>query len=378
MTQEAIDRSFMAKAIELARSGWYTTMPNPRVGCLIVDVNGHIVGKGWHEKAGEPHAEVHALRMAGIKAKGATAYVTLEPCSYFGRTPPCAEALKAAGVARVVAAIEDDNPAVSGKGMALLQEAGIETRSGVLADEARALNEGFFKRMSTGMPLVRAKLAMSLDGRTAMASGESQWITGPKARSEVQKLRAQSCAIITGVGSILHDNSSLTVRPDELGLANAEAICKRQPLRVVLDSTLQTPVDANVISGPGHCLIVTTSQYCSEKKAQLEQAGAELLVLDNDEDITSGRVNLPALLAELGSRECNEVLLETGAQLAGSMMAENLIDELVVFMAPVLMGSAARPLLNLPLHSMSEKKELVIKDIRAIGNDWKITARPLS
>ncbi|WP_257296005.1 bifunctional diaminohydroxyphosphoribosylaminopyrimidine deaminase/5-amino-6-(5-phosphoribosylamino)uracil reductase RibD [Endozoicomonas sp. YOMI1] len=368
----------MAKAIQLARSGWYTTMPNPRVGCLIVDVNGHIVGEGWHEKAGEPHAEVHALCMAGIKAKGATAYVTLEPCSHFGRTPPCAEALKAAGIARVVAAIQDANSSVSGKGMALLQEAGIETRSGVLADEARALNEGFFKRMSTGMPLVRAKLAMSLDGRTAMASGESQWITGPRARSEVQKLRAQSCAIITGVGSILHDNSSLTVRPDELGLANAEAICKRQPLRVVLDSTLQTPVDAKVISGPGHCLIVTTSQCCPEKKALLEQAGAEVLMLDNDEGITAGRVNLPALLAELGRRECNEVLLETGAQLAGSMMAENLIDELVVFMAPVLMGSAARPLLNLPLQSMSEKKELVIKDIRAIGNDWKITARPLS
>nr|WP_257284001.1 bifunctional diaminohydroxyphosphoribosylaminopyrimidine deaminase/5-amino-6-(5-phosphoribosylamino)uracil reductase RibD [Endozoicomonas sp. SESOKO1] len=365
----------MAKAIELARSGWYTTMPNPRVGCVIVDVNGHIVGKGWHEKAGEPHAEVHALRMAGMKAKGATAYVTLEPCSHFGRTPPCAEALKAAGVARVVAAIQDANPAVSGKGMALLQAAGIETLSGVLEEEARVLNEGFFKRMSTGMPLVRAKLAMSLDGRTAMASGESQWITGPMARSEVQKLRAQSCAIITGVGSILLDNSSLTVRPDELGLADAEAICQRQPLRVVLDSTLRTPVNARVISGPGHCLIVTTSQCCPEKKALLEQAGAEVLVLDND--ITAGRVSLPALLAELGRRECNEVLLETGAQLAGSMIAENLIDELMVFMAPVLMGSEARPLLDLPLHLMSEKTELVINDIRAIGNDWKITARPI-
>ncbi|WP_373691021.1 bifunctional diaminohydroxyphosphoribosylaminopyrimidine deaminase/5-amino-6-(5-phosphoribosylamino)uracil reductase RibD [Endozoicomonas sp. ONNA2] len=366
----------MAKAIELARSGWYTTMPNPRVGCVIIDVNGHIVGEGWHERAGGPHAEEKALRMAGMRAKGATVYVTLEPCNHIGRTPPCTEALKAAGVARVVAAVEDVNPSVSGKGMAMLQAAGIETLFGVLEDEARALNEGFFKRMSSRMPLVRAKLAMSLDGRTAMASGESQWITGPMARSEVQKLRAQSCAIITGVGSILHDNSSLTVRPDELGLANAAAICKRQPLRVVLDSTLQTPIDAKVISGPGHCLIVTTAQCCPEKKALLEQAGAEILLLDNAGQITAGRVNLPALLAELGRRECNEVLLETGAQLAGSMMAENLIDELVVFMAPVLLGSEARPLLNLPLHRMSEKKELVIKDIRAIGNDWKITARP--
>ncbi len=378
MTQEAIDRGFMAKAIELARSGWYTTMPNPRVGCVIVDANGHIVGEGWHEKAGEPHAEVHALRMAGMKAKGATAYVTLEPCSHFGRTPPCAEALKAAGIARVVAAIQDVNPSVAGKRMAMLQKAGIETRSGVLEHEARALNEGFFKRMSTGIPLVRAKLAMSLDGRTAMASGESQWITGPMARSEVQKLRAQSCAIITGVGSILKDNSSLTVRPSELGLANAEEICKRQPLRVVLDSTLQTPVDANVVSGSGNCLIVTTSQFCPEKKALLQQAGAEVLVLDNAEGITDDRVCLPALLAELGRRECNEVLLETGAQLAGSMMTENLIDELVVFMAPVLMGSEARPLFNLPLHSMAEKKEVVIKDIRAVGDDWKITVRPIS
>ena len=378
MSLEANDSRFMAKAIQLARSGWYTTMPNPRVGCVIVNANGQIVGEGWHERAGEPHAEVHALRMAGTQARGATAYVTLEPCSHFGRTPPCAEALKAAGITRVVAAIQDVNPSVSGKGIAMLQKAGIETRSGVLEDEARTLNEGFFKRMSTGIPLVRAKLAMSLDGRTAMASGESQWITGPMARSEVQKLRAQSCAIITGVGSILKDNSSLTVRPSELGLANAEEICKRQPLRVVLDSTLQTPIDAKVVSGRGNCLIVTTPQCCPEKKAQLEQAGAEVLVLDNAEDTTGGRVCLPALLAELGHRECNEVLLETGAQLAGSMLAENLIDELIVFMAPVLMGSEARPLFNLPLHSMTEKKEVVIKDIRAVGDDWKITVRPIS
>lgn len=377
MTQEATDRRFMARAVELARLGWYTTMPNPRVGCVIVDINGQVIGEGWHKRAGEPHAEVHALRVAGSRAKGATAYVTLEPCCHFGRTPPCAEALKAAGIARVVAALQDANPSVSGKGMAMLQKAGIETQSGVLEAEARSLNEGFFKRMSTGMPLVRAKLAMSLDGRTAMASGESQWITGPMARSEVQKLRAQSCAVITGVGSILKDNSSLTVRPSELNLANAEEICKRQPLRVVLDSTLKTPVDAKVISGPGNCLIVTTSRFCSEKKALLEQAGAEVLILDNAEDITDGRVGLPALLAELGHRKCNEVLLEAGAQLAGSMMTEDLIDLLIIFMAPALMGSEAKPLLNLPLDTMSKKKKVVIKDIRAIGDDWKITARPI-
>lgn len=377
MTPEAIDNYYMARAIELARSGWYTTMPNPRVGCVIVDGNSQIVGEGWHERAGEPHAEVHALRMAGTRAKGATAYVTLEPCSHFGRTPPCAEALKTAGIARVVAAVKDVNPAVAGKGMATLQEAGIETRSGVLEEEAKALNEGFFKRMSSGLPLVRAKLAMSMDGRTAMASGESQWITGPMARSEVQKLRAQSGAIITGVGSILKDNASLTVRPDELGLANAEDICKRQPLRVVLDSTLKTPIDAKVISGLGQCLIITTSQHSPGKKTQLEQAGAEVLILENADNKPDDKVNLKAVLKELGRRECNEVLLETGAQLAGSMISENLIDELIVFMAPVLMGSKARPLFNLPLHNMSEKKKLVIKDIRAVGDDWKITARPV-
>ncbi len=269
------------------------------------------------------------------------------------------------------------NPAVASKGMAILQEAGIETRSGVLEEEAKALNEGFFKRMSSGLPLVRAKLAMSMDGRTAMASGESQWITGPMARSEVQKLRAQSGAIITGVGSILKDNASLTVRPDELGLANAEGICKHQPLRVVLDSTLKTPIDAKVISGLGQCLIITTSQHSPGKKAQLEQAGAEVLILENTDNNTDDKVDLKAVLKELGRRECNEVLLETGAQLAGSMISENLIDELIVFMAPVLMGSEARPLFSLPLHSMSEKKKLVIKDIRAVGDDWKITARPV-
>ena len=367
MTPEAADCHFMARAIELARRGWYTTMPNPRVGCVIVN-NGAIVGEGWHERAGEAHAEVHALHAAGSSAKGGTAYVTLEPCSHFGRTPPCAEALKAAGVARVVVAMQDNNPAVSGGGITILRAAGIATSCGVLQEEARSLNEGFFKRMATGTPLVRAKLAMSLDGRTAMASGESQWITGAPARSEVQRLRAQSCAIVTGVGSILKDNSSLTVREPRLAGT-------RQPLRVVLDSQLQTPVGAKVISGPGQCLIVTTARGDDAgKKSQLEQAGAEVLVV---EQTPEQRVSLRAVLAELGRRQCNEVLLETGARLAGAMLAESLVDELVVFMAPVLMGSAAKPLFHLPLQGMAEKHHLAIKDIRAVGDDWKITARPL-
>lgn len=367
MTPEAVDCHFMARAVELARRGWYTTMPNPRVGCVIVS-NGIIVGEGWHERAGEPHAEVHALRMAGARAKGGTAYVTLEPCSHFGRTPPCAEALKAAGIARVVAAMQDNNPAVAGAGMAMLRAAGIATACGLLQGEAYALNEGFFKRMATGIPLVRAKLAMSLDGRTAMASGESQWITGAPARQQVQQLRAQSCAIVTGVGSILKDNSSLTVR--EPGLAGG-----RQPLRVVLDSQLQTPVAANVVSGPGPCLIVTTARGDAQKKLQLEQAGAEVLVV---EQTPGQQVNLRTVLAELGRRQCNEVLLETGAHLAGAMLSENLLDELIVFMAPILMGSSARPLFDLPLQSMADKHRLEISDIRAVGDDWKITARPLA
>ena len=374
MTPDAKDHFFMAKAITLARLGWYTTMPNPRVGCVIVDDNDHIVGEGWHKKAGQPHAEIEALRNAGDKAKGATAYVTLEPCSHVGRTPPCTEALISAGISRVIAALLDVNPLVSGKGMAALHASGITTQHGILKDEAEALNEGFFKRMSSGFPLVRAKMAMSMDGRTAMASGESQWITGSEARSHVQRLRAQSCAIITGVGSILADNSSLTVRPSELGLSHADEICKRQPLRVILDSTLRTPVDANVILSSGQCLIVTTSECNQEKKASLEQAGAEVLILETG--VTKGQISLRAVLAELGQRECNEVLLETGSKLAGYAMSENLIDELIIFMAPILMGSDARPLFDFPLYRMSDKRKLIIKEIRAVGEDWKITARP--
>ena len=384
MAQQANDARYMARAITLARRGWYTTMPNPRVGCVIVDTAGDIVGEGWHERAGEPHAEVHALRMAGEKAKGSTAYVTLEPCSHFGRTPPCAEALVNAGVARVVAAIKDTNPLVSGQGLGRLKAAGIEVRSGVLESEALQLNEGFFQRMSTGRPRVRMKLAMSLDGRTAMASGESQWITGPQARSEVQRLRAQSGAVITGVGSILHDNSSLTVRVDELGLNGTEAwnnaahIAQRQPLRVVVDSTLKTPVDANIITGDGHCLIATTDQHNPLKKQALEDAGAEVMVFPTSALPTSqkGDVSLPALLDELGKRECNDVLVETGAKLAGSMMQAQLVDELITFVAPTLMGSSARPLLSLPFDAMAQKLNLQIVDIRAVGNDWKITSRP--
>ena len=367
----AKDHEYMAHALRLARKGLYSTMPNPRVGCVIVR-NGVIVGEGFHEKAGEPHAEIHALREAGEKAEGATAYVTLEPCSHFGQTPPCAAALVEAKVGRVVTAMVDPNPSVSGRGLKMLEEAGIETLAGVLEAEARALNPGFIKRMEAGRPYVRTKLAMSLDGRTAMASGESQWITGPDARSEVQKMRAESCAIITGVGSILQDNSSLTVRASELGLENAEAIASRQPLRVVLDAHLQIPTSAKVISGEGRCLVVCAVDADHDKVRLIREAGAEVLQLDSH----NGQINIEQLLEHLAQSEVNQVLLETGATLAGSFLEQNLIDELVVFMAPVLMGSSARPLLNLPVEQMSDKVALTIKEIRPVGNDWKITAVP--
>ena len=379
----AAAHQFMAQALHLARRGIYTTMPNPRVGCVIVDSTGEIIGEGWHERAGEPHAEIHALNravekeggkpLAGRKPlAGATVYVTLEPCSHYGRTQPCAEALIKAGVSKVVAAVLDNNPLVAGRGFKMLEEAGIETAHGLMAEEAIIINEGFFKQMSTGLPFVRAKLAMSMDGRTAMKSGESQWITGSDARTVVQQLRAQSCAIVTGVGSILLDDSSLTVRAKELNLPDAETICQHQPLRVVLDSQLQTPASAKVIHGTGPCLIITTAQACKDRKRTLEAAGAEILVQPG----TLDKIDLKIMLEALGKRQCKNVLLETGATLAGAMMTENLIDELVVFMAPVLMGSDARPLLNMPLHTMAEKHSLDILDIRAVGNDWKITTRP--
>ncbi len=367
----ANDHKWMAQALRLAGKGTFSTMPNPRVGCVIVR-DGEVVGEGFHERAGEPHAEVHALKEAREKAVGATAYVTLEPCSYHGRTPPCASALIEAKVARVVAAMEDPNPSVSGRGMKMLSEAGIETLSGVLEAEAKALNPGFIKRMEAGRPFVRAKLAMSLDGRTAMASGESQWITGPDARSQVQQMRAESCAIISGVGSILQDDSSLTVRSSELGLENADEIVKRQPLRVVLDAHLQTPTAAKIISGEGNCLVVCAVDADHDKVRLIRDAGAEVLQMDSHE----GKINIEQLLEHLAQREINQVLLETGATLAGAFLEQGFIDELVVFMAPVLMGSSARPLLNLPIEQMSDKVALTIKEIRSVGNDWKIIAVP--
>jgi diaminohydroxyphosphoribosylaminopyrimidine deaminase/5-amino-6-(5-phosphoribosylamino)uracil reductase len=365
-----VDFDFMAQAFRLAERGLYTTMPNPRVGCVLVK-DGQVIAEGWHLRAGEGHAEVNALRAAGESARGATAYVSLEPCNHTGRTGPCSQALVNAGIARVVYAMEDPNPLVSGDGIALLRAAGIQVDGPVLEDDARALNPGFIKRMERKLPLVRCKLAMSVDGRTAMESGESKWITGPKARADVQRLRARSCAIISGVDSLLQDNSSLTVRADELGLPNAEAAAARQPLRVIVDSTLRVSRIALLFKQSSPILLVHNG---SVDTAQCEgwPEFVELLALPAKD----GRIDLMALLRELAQRQCNEVLVEAGATLAGSFLRRGLLDEIIIYMAPKLLGSNARPLFELPLDTMSSALALKINDIRPLGRDWRITAAP--
>lgn len=363
-----LDAHYMARALELARKGLYSTHPNPRVGCVIMR-DGEVVGEGWHVRAGEPHAEVHALRQAGERAQGACAYVTLEPCSHQGRTPPCANALIEAGVARVVAAMRDPNPQVAGQGLQRLAAAGIEVHSGVLETEARALNPGFLKRMEQGLPFVRAKLAMSLDGRTAMASGESQWITGPAARSTVQRLRARSSAVLTSAASVLMDGARMTVRGAELGLdpERTALALSRPPVRVLIDGRLRLPLDAPFYqAGPA---LVVTAQPLDPAYAE---AGHELLSLPGE----AGHVDLPALLRVLAARGLHEVLLEAGAGLVGAFAQQGAIDEYQLFVAGTFLGSAARPLLDWPLSRMDQAPRLTITDVRAVGDDWRITAIP--
>ena len=363
------DQALMARALELARKGLYSTHPNPRVGCVIVR-DGCIVGEGWHVRAGEPHAEVHALRQAGDQARGATAYVTLEPCSHHGRTPPCADALIAAGVARVVVAMQDPNPQVGGNGLLRLMQAGIAVQGGVLEAEARALNVGFIKRMEQGLPFVRVKLAMSLDGRTAMASGESQWITGPAARAAVQRLRARSSVVLTSAASVLADNARMTVRGAELGLdAETTALAlSRTPLRVLVDGRLRLPLAAPFFQA-GPALVVTAVADDPRYAA----AGHELLSLPGD----NGQVDLAALLRALAARGVNEILLEAGAGLIGAFARQGLVDEYQLFVAGTFLGSQARPLLDWPMDKMSEAPRLKITEMRAVGDDWRVTAIPL-
>lgn len=366
----ADDYRHMARAMRLAERGIYTTDPNPRVGCVLVR-DGCVVGEGWHRKAGEPHAERNALAAAGDAARGATAYVTLEPCSHHGRTPPCAQGLIEAGVARVVAAMSDPNPLVAGRGLSMLRAAGIETRTGLLEADAEALNPGFLMRMRHARPYVRCKLAMSLDGRTAMASGESQWITSEAARHDVQYLRARSSAIVTGIGSVLADDPSMNVRLSIDGLHGVERPDDlRQPLRVVLDTRLRTPPRARMLELPGETLVVCGKGAPAETEAELREYGADVLRLPQ----LGGRIDLCALLKALADRGVNEILIEAGATLAGSALQAGLVDELIVYVAPQLLGHAARGLVNLPgLERLDERIGLQFGDARRVGPDLRVT-----
>jgi len=367
MSQHAIDHQYMARAMQLASKGLYTTQPNPRVGCVIVN-NNTIVGEGYHLKAGEPHAEINALKQAGDKARNATAFVTLEPCSHHGKTPPCADALIEAGIKRVVCAMQDPNPLVAGRGIEKLQQAGIGVDCGVLQDEAEKLNPGFIKRMKTGMPYVRVKLAMSLDGRTAMASGESKWITGESARFDVQKLRARSSVVLTGSGTVLADDPSMNVRASAVDL-DIE-VEPHQPLRAIIDSELKTPVTSQIFNRPGETIIFTHKSFDSAAGYKKEQ----IVTLAND----GRKLNLHTILGRLAEQQANEVHVEAGSELCGALLEQRLVDEIVVYMAPLIMGSSAKGLFNLPeINSMSQRIELEIKEIRSIGKDWRITALPV-
>jgi diaminohydroxyphosphoribosylaminopyrimidine deaminase/5-amino-6-(5-phosphoribosylamino)uracil reductase len=357
----AADHRYMTQALRLAERGLYTTTPNPRVGCVIVK-NGAVIGEGWHERAGGPHAEVHALRQAGDAANGADVYVTLEPCSHHGRTPPCAQALIDAGVRRVIAAMGDPNPLVAGEGLRRLEAQGIETRCGLMEKEARQLNPGFIARMNTGRPWVTVKVAASLDGRTALANGVSQWITGPAARSDVQRWRARSCAILTGIGTVLADNPQMTVREFDIG---------RQPLRVVVDSALRIPAESKILQdGP---ILIACLEGQSDKAEVLRGLGATVLELPAGD----GRVCLKSLMGALAAREINEVLVEAGASLNGALLRAGLADELLLYYAPMLLGHAARGMFDLPeLAGMSERIALEILRIDHVGQDIRVRARP--
>ena len=354
---------WMARALQLAKRGIYTTDPNPQVGCVLVQ-NNQIVGEGWHQRAGEGHAEVNALTDAGDNAHGADCYVTLEPCSHFGRTPPCADSLIAAGVNHVYIAMMDPNPTVSGNGINKLKNAGIGVTVGILQQQAEELNPGFCQRMRLGRPYVRSKIAMSLDGRTAMASGESQWITGPDARQDVQKLRARSSAILTGIGTVLADDPALTVRPEGDWYPQDQSV--RQPLRIVV-ANQSISQHARLFDDPYPVLVVTNKLQQVNKYAEIVTRADE-----------NGHVDLTKMMTELAKREINEVMVEAGSVLNGALLEAKLIDEIIIYMAPKLMGDSAKGLFHLPeLQAMEQNINLTITDIRAVGNDWRITAKPI-
>ncbi|WP_346827187.1 bifunctional diaminohydroxyphosphoribosylaminopyrimidine deaminase/5-amino-6-(5-phosphoribosylamino)uracil reductase RibD [Serratia inhibens] len=364
------DEFYMARAFELARLGRFTTAPNPNVGCVIVR-DGEIVGEGYHLRAGEPHAEVHALRMAGERARGATAYVTLEPCSHHGRTPPCADALVAAGVARVVAAMQDPNPEVAGRGLYKLQQAGIDVRHGLMLSDAEAVNPGFLKRMRTGFPYVQLKLGASLDGRTAMASGESQWITSPQARQDVQRLRAQSAAILSTSATVLADDPSLTVRWDELDAATQSLYPRenlRQPLRIILDSRNRVTPQHRVVRAPGATWLARLQPDDRSWPQDVEQLTFPA---------HGGGVDLVVMMMQLAKRQVNSIWVEAGAALSGALLQAGLVDELILYIAPKLMGDNGRGLCQLPgLERLADAPEFVFSEVRQIGPDLRLRLKP--
>jgi len=353
------DHEMMRRALALAEKGLITTTPNPRVGCVITQGE-RVIAEGWHERAGGPHAEAAALAQAGTAAKGATVYLTLEPCSHHGRTPPCADALIRAGVARVVAAMRDPNPEAK-HGGERLTEAGVRFEVGLLEEDARELNLGFVSRVTRGRPWVRMKLAATLDGRTALANGRSQWITGPEARADGHRWRARACAVLTGIGTVKADDPRLTVR---------EVATPRQPLRVVIDSRLETPPGARVLQG-GNILILCGVD-APERRRSLESAGAEVIVLGNDR----GKVDLPKMLAELARRGVNELHVEAGVRLNGSLVREGCVNEFLIYLAPSLLGDAAQGMVDLPeMASLDERVRLRLRAVERVGEDLRIIAR---
>ena len=360
MTFSAADHAAMARALQLAAQGLNTTSPNPRVGCVLVR-NGSTIAEGWHQRAGEPHAEVHALRQAGASAHGATAYVTLEPCSHFGRTPPCADALIEAGVARVVVAMEDPNPLVAGRGLARLRAAGIVTEHGLLETDARELNIGFVSRMTRGRPWLRLKAAGTLDGKTALHNGVSQWITGPEARRDGHAWRARACAILTGIGTVKEDDPQLNVR---------DVPCERQPLRILIDARLEVAPTARILQGDP--ILIATASEDRSRISSLTAAGHRIIVLPNP----GGKVDLPKLMNELGALGLNEIHAEAGLKLNGSLLREGCVDELLLYLAPMLVGDMAHGLFNLAaLTRLEDATRLDLRDVRQIGRDIRILAR---
>ncbi|MBB3122308.1 bifunctional diaminohydroxyphosphoribosylaminopyrimidine deaminase/5-amino-6-(5-phosphoribosylamino)uracil reductase RibD [Pseudoduganella violacea] len=358
----ASDLEGMRLALEWAGKGLYTTSPNPRIGCVIVR-DGEVIGAGVTQAAGQDHAEIQAMkdaRQRGHDVRGATAYVTLEPCSHHGRTPPCADALVRAGLGRVVAAMEDPNPLVAGQGMRKLAAAGIEVASGLLAAEAHEMNIGFFSRMRRGQPWVRMKSAASLDGMTALHNGQSQWITGPEARADGHAWRARACAILTGIGTVKADDPQLNVRSVET---------PRQPRRIVVDSKLEISPSARILEGGGTWIVAAAAN--PEKEAALRERGAEIIVLPN----AHGKVDLPELMRELGRRQINELHVEAGSKLNGSLIREGCVDELLLYLAPMLLGDAQGMFALPALAELSGKYDLKFHEFKQVGSDLRILAR---